>query len=528
MVKPPQFLRARVFPRARRWVRRVGRLLSTPVSVANDSTTITDVRVEANAWNQARLRWSHSGGATTVSIYRSTNGSTWTLAEAGVSATATYWDDFDLNDATKYWYRLTDDGGTTYSASVYVTTYALRSQHGGGPGRWRAPKPGNLLIANPGQTKEAVVTLDQLDANITSADLQSSPCNLCIVDHTLVVDCTSGCEWFSTVLDQDVNSISLIGCDGCPPIDFLIPPNSTSRVCGWPDGCNYHGDECFQAPLTAGPAGKTAKTNGLTYNGYGQQPAGSGRRSPRSCKCPPATEDSENLSIKCAQDSCDLSCETGRVEATLCVCGGVGPFNWTINSGAPATLSANSGTRVKVTRTDVSERNELAYVQFQISRSSVAGPQACPTDSVMNLWMGGYDKVWMCDGSVGTGDISVNAATFTVTYSASDCVGNNTGGTLSWTNWPNRTASQAPRLQVVASWNYAGLGRTINTDTGLVDVPVPAAGGAQGDDLLTLGSVIDFRTQDSITAGRCLRCDEHSIIVTVTDAMNRSAVYQLA
>lgn len=245
----------------------------------------TAVRVFATAVGATRIKWAYSGGSD-VKVYRSTDGSSYASVATVSPGTTGLYDDTGLANKTKYWYKLTDDNGSTFSSVVTVVTYVEVSKRQGNSAQFIS-------------SKNSPQDLQNLQDKLAGQDVQSQPCDLCLVDQALVIDCTSGCEWFRTVLDTDVNSITLLGCDDCPPVDFIVPPNTTRNICGWPMGCDYFGDECYSAGVPGGTHGRTAKTNGLSYDGYGPSPT-----IPGGC-CPPGTL---TLSIQCCSDDCELTC----------------------------------------------------------------------------------------------------------------------------------------------------------------------------------------------------------------------------
>lgn len=278
----------------------------TPPPVPSTGS-IYDVRVEANYINSATLRWTY-GGTSDVEVYRSTDGALYTLVDTITSTYPTieyeYIDDGTLDEQTLYYYKLSDTAGATFTAPVYVVSY-LNTM----PGGTAATTTVNLYPVTDEVTPESFNTLvDYINADTQSnADLESAPCDVCISNGSLVINCQDGCTWFRTIMDTNsfVNSISLIGCDGCPPIDFVLPPNTTRGICGWPIGCNYDRDECFKAPINAGPNGRVCKTNGLCYDGYWNASAGGGS-SPQTSGCP-CTQGVTTLIMQCCDD-CELEC----------------------------------------------------------------------------------------------------------------------------------------------------------------------------------------------------------------------------
>lgn len=244
--------------------------LSVPRQLPPTPSTgsIYHVRVEANDINSATLRWDYNG-TSDVKVYRSTDNISYSLVDTITSTYPTieyeYIDDNTLAERTLYYYKLTDDNGLTYTAPVHVVSYLIATYRGQSTSATINVSPAFGTVTP--EDFNALVDKINLD-NQAATDQSDAPCDICSSNGSLVIDCSSGCEWFRTVLTEDINSISIIGCDGCPPVDFVLPPNTTRSVCGWPTGCNYEGDECFDAPIPGGLDGRVAKTNGLTYGGY--------------------------------------------------------------------------------------------------------------------------------------------------------------------------------------------------------------------------------------------------------------------
>lgn len=307
------------------------------------STTITDVRVEANDINSATLRWTYSE-LFNVKVYRSTDNIFYTLvdtvtSEYPASTHYTYVDDGTLDERTLYYYKLTDDDGATFTEPVHVVSYLIAMGRGNA-----STATMNLPQAFDEVTPELY---NQLVDKINLADqgqsqLESTPCDVCSVNGALIIDCTSGCEWFRSIYTEEINSISLIGCDGCPPIDLVIAPGVIAHYCGWPNGCDFDGDECFQAPIPGGPDGRVAKTSGITVGGYWN--AGKPGLNNQSCPCPLVQR---SLMIQCCSGSCTLDCNsnsTVRIKA----CGGLAPYTWAASNLTAIDLSATTGTAITV------------------------------------------------------------------------------------------------------------------------------------------------------------------------------------
>ena len=141
---------------------------------------------------------------------------------------------------------------------------------------------------------------DQLQQRANVAD-NNTPCDVCIQNGALVIDCTQSCDWWRVILDQDINSISLVGCTKCPDIDFIVPPNVCRKICGWQEGCNYIAEDCDAAVVCGGTTGRVAKSNGISLADYTGSGNSLGLRT-ESCPCGSA------LAAGCVTDCLRIQC----------------------------------------------------------------------------------------------------------------------------------------------------------------------------------------------------------------------------
>lgn len=295
----------------------------------------TEVRVEATSITTTVLRW--VGGVGDIGVYRSTDGVAYTVIGSTLSPLFTVvagtliYTDIEVAADTKYWYKLSDDLGATFSAVVTVWTHLCASP-AGGPDTLALPRmtPGGDARTEGEIFNEAVETLE-----VTLGDRVLLPrqCEICPVDGRLVIDCSAGCHEFVVDVTEDINSISLNWCEGGGTIDFVIPPNVTRRICGWPAGMGFTGDECTQAPLSGGPSGMTQgayvdklRIDPKSRTGYGGGGGGSGG----DCTCVPGSKN--ELTIKSCNPNNSL-CVGATPRLMLKVCGGKPPYTWTKTGG---------------------------------------------------------------------------------------------------------------------------------------------------------------------------------------------------
>lgn len=345
----------------------------------------TNVRVEAISITSTVLRW--EGGVGDIGVYRSTDGSAYTLIPSvespiyTVAAGTLIYTDVGLVVGTKYWYKLTDDGGSTFSAVVTVWTHFCASQ-ADGPDTLALPRmyPG-------GDDLDAAAAFNELaqTVEVTLGDriLRPTSCEICSVDGALVIDCSAGCHEFVVDVTEDINSISMNFCEGGATVDFVIPPNTTRRICGWPAGMGFTGDECTQAPLTGGAGGSTQgayvdklRIDPKSRTGYGGGGGGGGA----DCTCVPGPKN--ELTIKSCNPNNRL-CVGPVPRLMLKVCGGKPPYTWTKTGGVKFQGDiANRSTDKDTVTNDVQNRTPSVVVLPPVNNGAAVVGEAYRSVSV--------------------------------------------------------------------------------------------------------------------------------------------------
>lgn len=317
----------------------------------------SDVRVEATSTTTTVLRWTYAGTAP-IAVYRSTDGVSYaevTSAGSRVTSGTTSYTDSGLNPATKYWYKLSDDAGSTFSSVVTVWTHVCLDN-----------PDGSEVFALPrfsGEEQDSAQLNDmaqRIEEVLGTRVMEPQQCARCPVDGTLILDCSSGCKNWIVVADENINSISMQWCDaGDTSIDFVIPPNTTRQICGFDSRFGFSGDECFSAPIVSGSTGRTVTVGSSGPQGNKGNPSASGSKPGVSggtgngggggggaCNCVPNGQGVSNLTIKSCNTNNSLNC-TSTKSLQLKACGGRAPYTW--SKTGTVVLSTTSGSQTTVT-----------------------------------------------------------------------------------------------------------------------------------------------------------------------------------
>lgn len=312
----------------------------------------TNVRVEATSISTTVLNWTSGSGNT--SVWRSTDGISYTNITSILPATTTY-TDTGLAAETKYWYKLSDDDGATFSSVVTVWTHSCGLAGSADSG-----------LQIPDDNVEDLAR--RVEELFHEKILDATRCLVCQSDGRVVIDCADGCDAFDVLADGDINSVTIQNCSPDTDVDFLIPPNTTRKICGFPRGLGFSGDECFQAPIVAGPNGATASIRGdgsKTRPGVGVTPNSGGGGGGAACTCVPGRNNA--LVIKSCNANNSLNC-TSTKSLKLIACGGKGPYSWTKTGSVTLT-----GPQAGATAGSTAEGSTVTVRPPTNSGSAVAG-----------------------------------------------------------------------------------------------------------------------------------------------------------
>lgn len=365
----------------------------------------TNVRVYATSTTTATICWTYPG-ANTIDVYRSTDGISYSIVVNIANGTTCY-DDTGLSDAVKYWYKLSDDGGATFSSVVTVVTHSCPAATG---------DPSSLALPRFDGSEQQADSLNELAQKLEDA-LKNDPdsgvvadCEVCINDGAIVIECGAKCDHYVVIVTEDINSISLHNCeDTNPTISFVVPPNTTHRVCGWPPGFGFSGDECFNAPIAGGANGRyiTANSGSSSPGTTRPKPGGTGGGTGGSlgsggCACVPNGEGNP-LTIKSCDPNNSLGCSASSGGMTVLACGGRPPYTWSLSVGSTLTLNKTTGTSVRVS-TSPNTGSAVAGTAYtkvtQFCRSNQATPGDCGGGGSVTIWA--YQDFGCNDQSIGS------------------------------------------------------------------------------------------------------------------------------
>lgn len=216
------------------------------------SSDFTNIRIESTTPDSVTIRYSY-GGSGDIALYRATSsGGSYSVVQSFPAAYGSYPSpihDVAVTQSQQYFYKFSDDGGSTFSSIYDVTVQKLFADP-----QEVAP------VSLPSFSSDEEVNAENMDnmrqqvetyLNGDAVAPIQRECQVCPVDGALVLDCADGCFTFVVKADDiaDVNSIS-INCDRLE-IHFDIPEGTTTEICGFPPDSGFNGDECFQAPASS-------------------------------------------------------------------------------------------------------------------------------------------------------------------------------------------------------------------------------------------------------------------------------------
>lgn len=307
----------------------------------------TSVRVESNSPDTATIRWTY-GGSGQISVFRSTDGSSYaevTTTVTRVAVGTTSYADSGLTAGTKYWYKLSDDAGSSFSSVVTVWTHPCLPP-AGSRDTFTLPR----FDGDEQQSDPLNDMAERIESVLGGRLLDPQQCVACPEDGQLILNCSGHCKDWIAVIDQDVNSIAMQFCDeGSGNIELVIPAGTTRIIRGWPGGFGFTGDEPAVSGGTDGRSINVSNGPGSKAKAAGSRPGigggvGTGGFGGSGCACVPNGQGS--LTIKSCNANNSVNCTTTK-KLQLKACGGKGPYTW--SKTGTINLSVTTGESTNVT-----------------------------------------------------------------------------------------------------------------------------------------------------------------------------------
>lgn len=440
--------------------------------------------IESISIDTVNLQWIDAlTPSSAFDIYRSEDGIAFTLIDSSDAADDEY-QDSGLDPVTRYWYKVINASAVESNEASVVTQTCF------GIDVTTEPKAAFPTAGEDVTGSEFNEAMRKLEA-ILRQQSDGYECLACSSNGALVLNCAEGCREFNIEVTEDINSISIIGCEDIDDgaINFRIPAGETWRLCGFPANSGFSGGECRDAPVSGGDSGRTV---GVVYRRSRATPAsGTGGRGTGSggggvpgggtlavtCR----TEDDE------ANDNCSMDCSDTQF-LKLRITGGRPPYTVTSNVvGAVVSKEASGIYSVTPPPNAGSAVSGVAY-----SKNLGWWNSICSSCNAFNF--GGFSGIaYKCDDSEN---------------GAGGC-GNTNGVTL-----PNIDCTSATGGSVCAD---AGVCEDSQTP------PCQAVDACTG--IRASNNVRDNRTAGMITDG-CAPCGTamNSKTVTVTDSLGASVV----
>lgn len=223
--------------------------------------------------------------------------------------------------------------------SVNVVTQACQSDLDNTQARDALGLP--RFFGEPGDVALLNDMAQQLEAVVNGASSDTKSCDICPTNGAVVLNCLE-CDDFQIMATTDINSITMLNCNGGEgTVSILVPPNTTRCICGWPETFGLEGGECFTLCASGGTG--RGRTYTFPYRGTNRGPqakgpnsggvdttsGGGGGGSGGGCAC--VQSPVGNLSLVCCTAGCSMDCNNtvvARRAIELRACGGIPPYTW--------------------------------------------------------------------------------------------------------------------------------------------------------------------------------------------------------
>ena len=404
---------------------------------------IADLTVESTAPTVVEVDWTDNGEVNT--LYRAPFGGAYTSL-ATVTGLATYSNTTAVTE-TRYQYKITSGvSGDSNVDDVVAQTCATDTR-----------EPEDLTLPSFEGDEQQDDLLNQmardLEGFVNTRLANPDPCATCVTNGAITIDC-SRCTDFNVTVTEDINSVSIVNCGGSGDsrggegsINFHIPPNTTRKICGFPQTFGFEGGECFDLPgVSGGTAGKTCHVGFMRIPFIGVEaipPIGCGRLSgsPGSggggggtaCDCLPSTPG--QLTLACCTTNCSLACATTK-SLKLIACGGM-PFTvgkaytWAVTGSLTMVVSADG--RSATVTPPTNSGSGVAGEAYRVCCERVSDIAACNVGIESGGANMGCDDIFetgagdaACTSAAGSADCCGGTCTLCTTLPA--CTSSGSGG----------------------------------------------------------------------------------------------------
>lgn len=194
---------------------------------------------ESNSSSSVTLTWTdNSDNETGFKVQRALFGGVFSTIDTTAANVVTYTDE-TVTAGTRYEYKIVAtnaDGDATASNTVNVVVQVCAED---------VAQPNTITLdrfEGEGQQSDKLnASMQKIEELLARRDMGIQDCLICPSNGAVIIDCSKGCQHFTIAVTEDINSISIIGCDNAPLsiLEFVVPTGTTRKICGFPTGFGF-------------------------------------------------------------------------------------------------------------------------------------------------------------------------------------------------------------------------------------------------------------------------------------------------